>query len=288
MPSRLERCHGGQTVTAAFQTMMKSLKALLKPRLVHFVSRHLDLGFKPCRSITSQQIRARFRGEELIFEADFRTPLYETVNEVVAYDCYQFAKVAFSPSSAAVVIDVGANIGISSIALARLYAGRIYAFEPIASNIKYLQANLRANRVENVECRKCALGVTQGQATMAINPNQSVSPYVVESGRAKIPAWYEMEKVQMVTLSSFLEEIGFPLVDLLKMDCEGAEYGLVKDLAKLDHEKIRAITMEVHDLDRQRNYAAMRAALIALGYTVTYKPELLGRPTLHHLLAIHR
>jgi len=92
----------------------------------------------------------------------------------------------------------------------------------------------------------------------------------------------------MVTLSSFLEEIGFPLVNLLKMDCEGAEYGLVKDLAKLDHEKIRAITMEVHDLDRQRNYIAMRAALIALGYTVTYKPELLGRPTLHHLLAIHR
>jgi hypothetical protein len=44
----------------------------------------------------------------------------------------------------------------------------------------------------------------------------------------------------------------------------------------------------VHDLDRERNFSAMRHALTALGYTVSYKSELLGRPVLHHLLAIRR
>ena len=268
--------------------MMSSAKAWLKPHLVRFVSRHLDLGFKPCRDITHQEIRVRYKGSDLVFSADFRTPLYETVNEVLTYDCYQLAEIPFSHLGNALVIDIGANIGVSSVALAHLTGGRVHAFEPVTANFLQLQANLRANSIENVDCRKSAVSEDAGTATMAINPDQSVSPYIAGQNQPPIPRGFQTEEVEVVALRSLLRESDGQEVDLIKMDCEGAEYGLIENLASLDHTLVRAITMEVHDLDRDRNCRTMRTALEKLGYQVQYKPELLGRPVLHHLLAVRR
>ncbi len=263
------------------------MKELLKRHLVYFLSRHLHVGFRPSRSIVSQEIRADFRGEELVFQADFRTPLYETVNEILDYDCYQLARISFS-DSAAVVIDIGANIGVSSIALSRLHSGRIYAVEPIKVNFETLQKNLAANHVANVECVQCALGASEGEMTMAVDPDQSVSSYMMRSEVARIPPGFRVERVATKSLGGFLSEIESPEIGLIKMDCEGAEYPLIEQLARVKHESVRAITMEVHDLDRQRNCGALRKQLMQLGYEIFYKPELLGRPTLHHLLALRR
>jgi FkbM family methyltransferase len=266
--------------------MIQALKNWLKPRLIYFVSRHINLGFKPCRQITTQEIAVKFCGEELTFRSDFRTPLYETINEVLAYDCYQLSEVPFSNSSEAAVIDIGANIGVSAVALARLSLGQVHAFEPISANFDQLLANLRLNAVANVVGQKAAVGPANGVATMAINPDESVSSYVAGKGQPSIPAGFETETAEIVGLDSLFDKLGDAPIDLIKVDCEGAEYGLVEALSKLNHVRVRAITMEVHDLSRDQNCETMRKMLAGLGYKVTYKPELLGRPVLHHLLAI--
>jgi hypothetical protein len=68
--------------------------------------------FLAAPSVERQTIRFRFLGRTLTVEADYDTPLYETVAEVVDYDCYQLRRVADALRNTA-VLDVGANIGVT-------------------------------------------------------------------------------------------------------------------------------------------------------------------------------
>lgn len=53
--------------------------------------------------------------------------------------------------------------------------------------------------------------------------------------------------VRAVDIFEFLKMIGLPRVDLLKLDCEGSEYGIFEDLVSLDYPIARQITVEYHE-----------------------------------------
>ena len=66
-------------------------------------------------------------------------------------------------------IDIGANIGHHTVAMARSVGptGRVLAFEPQALVYRLLVANLAINRMDHVEAFPCALGETPGHAWIA-------------------------------------------------------------------------------------------------------------------------
>lgn len=66
-------------------------------------------------------------------------------------------------------IDIGANIGHHTVAMARAVGptGRVLAFEPQAFVYRVLVANLAINRADHVEAFPFALGETPGDAWMA-------------------------------------------------------------------------------------------------------------------------
>lgn len=53
--------------------------------------------------------------------------------------------------------------------------------------------------------------------------------------------------VRAVGIRQFMFEIGLGRVDLLKLDCEGSEYGILDDLIALDRPVARQITVEYHE-----------------------------------------
>lgn len=63
-----------------------------------------------------------------------------------------------------VVLDVGANIGVHALALARLVgpSGLVYAFEPQRVVFQTLCANMAINSLDNVHCVNAAVGDTPG------------------------------------------------------------------------------------------------------------------------------
>ena len=61
----------------------------------------------------------------------------------------------------ATVVDVGANIGLSTILLARL-TGRVVAYEPSPANLEFLRRNLALNGISNVEIVAAAASDTAG------------------------------------------------------------------------------------------------------------------------------
>src|SRR4051812_30699299 len=68
-------------------------------------------------------------------------------------------------SSGSAVLDVGANIGCTSILFGQR-ARRVIAFEPSPTTFRYLQRNIENAALPNVELHNLALGATEGTSQL--------------------------------------------------------------------------------------------------------------------------
>src|ERR1039458_1717751 len=81
------------------------------------------------------------------------------------------------------ILDVGANIGTSSIPLALETGRRVLALEPDPSTFGYLQTNVAANDLQDqVICVQVAISTRAGKIKMVVDPASSGSTEVWEVG----------------------------------------------------------------------------------------------------------
>ncbi len=93
--------------------------------------------------------------------------------EIVAERTYE--RHGITLDRGACVFDVGANIGLYAVHLARTVPGvRVRAFEPIAATFEILQRNL-AEHVPGAEAVNAALAAADGQATFDVDPFSSIA-----------------------------------------------------------------------------------------------------------------
>jgi len=135
--------------------------------------------------------------------------------------------------------DVGANIGISSVAIAKKIGkrGELYSFEPVPEYFNTLKKNISSNGLENVKAYE--LAVTDQVGGVEFYKKGFSSGIVFEEGAEKF-------EVSTATLDGFLSEKEIERIDLINMDCEGSEL-LVLEGAKetLRKNKVR-IFCEIH------------------------------------------
>lgn len=142
------------------------------------------------------------------------------------------------------VVDIGAHVGIVSMTLALQYGCHVEAYEPAPGNYKRLVSNIRANGLRG-QVIPHNLAVTINGREVYIDGEMSVN-----SGSMSI---YRGGKGVPVASTTLAWIIGERTVDLLKIDCEGAEYEIFEDLRPLAH--IRAIRGEFHDLTGENFHA---------------------------------
>ena len=106
-----------------------------------------------------------------------------------------------------VAVDVGAHVGLWTRVLALDFAA-VECFEPVADHRACWRENIR---VPHARLHECALGAEPGMVTMHTGPSSSGDTWV----NPKITGG----TVPRRTLDSF----AFPVVDFLKIDCEGYE-----------------------------------------------------------------
>jgi len=117
------------------------------------------------------------------------------------------------------IIDCGANIGLSVIYAKEHYPGaRIIAFEPDDMNFSLLEDNIKSFGYSNISLKKEAVWIANtelefaglGSMSSKINHNSGLATKTVKATR----------------LRDLLSE----KVDFLKIDIEGAEYAVLKDI----------------------------------------------------------
>jgi FkbM family methyltransferase len=129
------------------------------------------------------------------------------------------------------VVDVGANVGMLSLAFARSVGalGKVYAFEAEPELQDLLAKSFALNGVPWVELRRQAAGRKAGTATFHVSPISGHSSlYDLPDDEA--PAARQIT-VDVASLDEVLAEV--PAVDLVKIDVEGAELDVLAGMEKL-------------------------------------------------------
>ena len=117
------------------------------------------------------------------------------------------------------VIDVGANIGLSTILLARL-TGHVTAYEPSPPNAAFLRRNLARNGIANVTVKEAAASSAPGTVSFHV-AQYGAGSHVVAAGHVAGERIGTVE-VPAVTLDDAELPSGTP-VAFIKMDAEGHE-----------------------------------------------------------------
>jgi FkbM family methyltransferase len=150
-----------------------------------------------------------------------------------------------------VVIDVGANIGCLTLALARK-AKAVLAFEPQRLVFQMLCANLALNGITNVHTAPMALGAQPGVAQMNHKDQNCGGASLVEHG-------VETEEVQVSTIDSMT----LPACDLIKIDVEGFEQQVLEG-ARQTLRRLRPILYV--EADRNDKAADLIGTIKGMGY----------------------
>jgi FkbM family methyltransferase len=190
------------------------------------------------------------------------------------------------------VMDVGANIGIFGVRACQRYPNvKVYAFEPIPDIFEVLQAN--ADKFGKGRFHALSYGVSEeeGTATFTYYPhspalstahgemwNENPDMFVdaVKGSLDDAPKGYRWARFlprfavrmlanylrsgakkfecKLMPISKIIAQYQIAQIDLLKIDCEGAELLALKSISESDWDKVKQVVVEVHDADGRLEY----------------------------------
>jgi FkbM family methyltransferase len=149
------------------------------------------------------------------------------------------------------IIDIGANVGFFTMFAASKYPDcTIYAYEPIKSNFQQLIKNRQLNDTKKIYCINKAVCGHTGKVNINFDITDSFTTSATIMGNAGNTL--QTIEVPCLKLSDIFEEHKIDNCDLLKLDCEGAEYEILYSTSPEVLYKIDQIAIELHK-DKNEN-----------------------------------
>ncbi len=147
---------------------------------------------------------------------------YFAVNEPAQAVLYDFVKPGMK------VIDIGANIGATTLNLAKKVGsgGEVYSFEPSPFNYQRASQNISMNNFRNIKLLNQGLGNEKTIAFLYnVNTNNlGMQRLLKESGENN---FYERTPVEIDTLDNSMVNFSIPPPSFIKIDVEGYEFNVL-------------------------------------------------------------
>lgn len=170
-------------------------------------------------------------GSRMLLDARSRTESGAFWNGEHDRDDIDFFKVCMTMGNA--VFDVGANVGLIAIPLARFLrdngGGTLMAFEPVKANFDRLVDAIHLNELDQIATAfDVALGDEEGEIEMALETRNkwqkgSLTGNAVIRKGMKEASQYSISRARIARLDAFARGNGIDRVDFIKVDIEGAE-----------------------------------------------------------------
>jgi len=178
------------------------------------------------------------------------------------YDTYPITKTD-------TIVDIGGHIG-SFATKAGILApqGKVYVCEPFPSTYEVLAKNTAPHT--NIKPHQIAISNRNGKDTFYFSSANPAENSLVRKSANSM-------EVPLITLGDFLAKNNITFVDLMKIDCEGAEYDILFG-AKGHLHKIKKMVMEIHEpeffgISDRYSIAALMKFLEEEGFKVDFKRE---------------
>lgn len=183
-----------------------------------------------------------------VFEEIFVDRDYKIVDEII--------------KRASVVIDVGAHLGFFSLYCAFLNPNvKVFSFEPDERNYGLLKKNLQENRVKNVVSKNSAVSEIVGEVDLNLAEDSHNHSLILDHNDKK-------KRVFSTTLQTICSKFSIEKCDLVKLDCEGAEFKILENIDSATFGKISAFVIEYHEYFSEMKKEKLVEVLKRHGYKV--------------------
>lgn len=144
-----------------------------------------------------------------------------------------------------VVLDIGSNIGASILFFHEQFpAAKIYGFEPHPATFGVLEKNVGA--ISSVKIFNYGLGAADAEVSVPFD-NADFSRFMGKTEGADWSGPLTPTSCQVRHAGRVVENLGLTKIDLIKIDCEGAEYDVLTSLPFERLRRCKWIVGEMHD-----------------------------------------
>jgi len=162
-----------------------------------------------------------------------------------------------------VIIDVGSHIGTFAI-LAAIKAprGEVYAIEACRESFSILERNVTENHFDHVRTFHLALADREGQTKLYYDTEQGNWGHSIVKHFSN-----EGETVETTSLDIFLAANRIEKVNLIKFNCEGAEFRILLNTSRESLERIENYVILYHmDLESEYHIDDLTRLFRGLGF----------------------
>ncbi len=199
--------------------------------------------------------------------------LMHEFKEIFMEECYS-RRLAPLPDRP-VVVDIGANVGFFSLFVASRYPrATVAAVEPIPGNCRQLARNIGLNPQAALQYRQAAVYGHTGSIELSF---EAAEDFTTAASVFSHPASRsETLEVACFSLADLLDEFGFDRCDLMKMDCEGAEYAALYGASAEVLARFDQMVIEVHRAEGpEENIASLARFLAGNGFATRTAGDIL-------------
>lgn len=180
-----------------------------------------------------------------------------------------------------VVLDAGANIGVTAAEALACGAGHVICVEPERSLVRRLKA-LKSISSARISVWDCALGACEGAAELLLSRTHNQGHTISTTMTSLFPDLFD-DQHQTVQVSTADHILLYKPSDLWKLDVEGLEADVIKGAQRtLESSPPRAIFAELYDpfvdnvINLLSGYQVRRAALAKGDYKLRFLDQVGG------------
>lgn len=154
------------------------------------------------------------------------------------------------------IVNVGAHIGLFDIYLKEIFPNcNMYSLEPQPDNYLLLKHNLDQNQLDSISLK---MGMYSYTGSAKFTNNQDFNANTIsESGE---------ETIKVISLHDLMKEYKLKQIDLLKLDCEGSEFAILRS----NLSRINAILLEYHLNQTGHIFQSLKKNLKEKGFMLKY------------------
>ena len=188
-----------------------------------------------------------------------------TLIETYVNNDYQ--KYGTNIGSSWIIIDIGAAFGdFTVLAAQKSPLNQIIAVEPLPSSLKLLRQNIKSNHLKNINIFSGGISSVRNK----INISEDNKNYGHSQTSKKSPL-----TASAISLNKLFSKYKILHCDLIKCDCEGAEYDIFLNLSPKTYQKIDRIVMEYHlfDSNSYRKFKLLKSIFKKNNYQLKVFPN---------------